>query len=463
MSGLRWRAVVAAAIGTFAASAMAQETGGGVGQDTLSAAQALLWTGRLDEAERTFGRVLEREPRAVDALLGIAQARRWGGRPLAAREAALRAVALAGDRADAREELAWTYVDAGRSASARAALGTSATPSPALRARLDELGSVAVKVTTVAYEDEREDEAGRLVRVSRLASRLALAIPLGDATATIVAGGTRVAASAAELDRGLVGGALSVPLGRAELSGGWAVHAGQEEHPLHEGHVAARVALSDAARFAISARRRPLVEIESLAIDEGAYHSAGPGGALDLALAGRRGVDELRLSVQGAPVRATYLYADGRAFEISDANRGWSAAVGAGVNVVAVLGFRAPVDLVLRWDAYLTGFAEPSAAYFSPSFLDGHSPGAEVRVRAWKALELFAEGGFTTALFSEAQESNDPEVKEEEGARREPGGWFGGGGAIVRSGRLTVSARGEVRNDPWYKSRRVFVSLGGAL
>jgi tetratricopeptide (TPR) repeat protein len=412
---------------------------GAASVENVAQARELLWNGKLHDAERSFARVLQREDGNVDALVGIAQARRWAGRPLAARHAAARALRLAPDRGDAREELAWAYVDAGRGAVASAVLHDLAAPSAALRARIDELSRPAVTVVGTAYEDSNG--------AVRLASRVGIALPLHDARLTVIGGGTRVTVAPEALDRGVVGAAVAIPLGRAELTGGWAMHRGADRALLHEGQVGVRLAFTDRARVGLAGRRRPLVEVESLATDEVAYHASGPGGALDPRYVAQRGVDELRLSMQGAPFRAVYAYADARGFTVTDANRGWSLAAGTGLNLLAVLGAGGPVDMVLRWDAYLTGFAEARPGYFSPSFLDGHSPGVELRARAGSVLELVAEGGYTLSLVSD----------------RGPGGWYGGGGVMVRAGALTFSARGQARNDPWYASRRAFVSIGTRL
>jgi hypothetical protein len=408
--------------------------------DDVARARALLAGGDPPAAERSFARILAGGGRDVDALVGIAQARRWSGRPLAAADAAARAVRLAPDRLDAREELAWAHVDAGRPASASAAFrGVRAIPSPALRARIGELARATATVAATAYEDSNG--------ASRVASRVALAFPVGDARLTLVGGGSRAEVGAAPLDRGVAGASLTVPLGRAELAGGWAAHRGPDEEPLYEGQLALRLAPSDGARIGVAVRRRPFVEVESLATDEAAYHAAGPGGALDPLAVARRGVDELRLSMQAAPLRGAYAYGDARGFQVTDGNRGWSAAAGAGLALLTALGARTPVDLVLRWDAYFTGFAEPRPGYFSPGFLDGHSPGVELRARAGPALELSAAGGFTWSLAS------DPG----------PGGWFAGAAITVRAGPAVVSARAEARDDPWYASRRAFVSVGTRL
>lgn len=440
---MTWRAwwwVTAAVVVSLGASlpAAAQDAGGGDGG--LAAARALLWSGRLAEAERGFERLILRDGRKVDALLGVAQARRWSGRPLAAREPAARAVALAPERGDAREELAWTYADAGRAAGARAAFaGALAAPSPALRARLHELSSAAVTLSNVAYEDSNG--------AVRLASRASVEIPFQDARLRLVAGGTRVAVASETLDRAVGGASLAIPFGPVELRGRWAAHGSGGEPPLHEAQLGGRIFLSDALRLGLSVARRPFVETEGLSTDEAAYHGAGPGGALDPAFVSRLEVREARGSAAAAPFRATYLYADARGFTVSDANRGWAVAAGTGVNVLGALGVAGPLDVVLRWDAYFTGFDEPRTAYFSPPFLDGHSPGVELRVRPARAVELVAEAGFTRSL------SSDPG----------PGGWFGGGAVTVRTGRFTLAGRAQARNDPWYASRRAFLSLSGRL
>jgi len=157
-------------------------------------------------------------------------------------------------------------------------------------------------------------------------------------------------------------------------------------------------------------------------------------------------VDEAKLAVQLAPASALYLYAEGRAFAIGDSNRGWSTAAGTGLDLVRLAGSRWPLQAYLRWDAYFTGFAEARSGYYSPGFQDGHSPGLDLRLRVGDAVTLGLEGGRTFALFSDSR-----------------AGWFGGGQAQVRVGRLSFAAHAQVRDDPWYGSRRFWATLRAEL
>jgi hypothetical protein len=424
---------------------------------TIEAARRQLWSGDLAGAERSFSAILRRHPRSVDALVGLAQARRWSGRPRSAGALAARALGLDPSRADAREELAWALLDAGRpSRAARTFDRGSAAPSPPLAERVRLAGRPSLSLAGVGYSDSNG--------VVRVAPRVGLGFHLGGDVRLRFAGGlARVTAAGEGVDLALAGVTLSVPLGPFELGGGWAVHRipGEtvQEGPwplpqqdgsatfVHEGRISVGAAASDALTLGIEARRRPVLEPESLATDERAYHAAGPGGTLDPVAVARRGVDELRFSVQAAPLRSAYLYAEGRAFELTDANRGWSAAAGAGVNLLALLGAKGPVSLTARWDAYFTGFEAESPEYYSPPLVDGHAPGVELRARLGRHLEIAGEGGLTFSL------TTDP------GAR----GAFAGGAVALRSGRWELAARGQLRNDPWYASRRALLTLATRL
>jgi hypothetical protein len=291
--------------------------------------------------------------------------------------------------------------------------------------------------TATAYDDSNG--------VARYATRAALDIPLWDARLQLVGGATRATSADGQLDRALAGLTLRVPAGPAELAGAWAAHLGTDEEPLHEGRIALRLRPGSTVRLGVEARRRPLVEPDGLAVDDAAWHEPGPGGALDPLRVGRRGVNEFRVTAGGSPLPVTYLYADARAFAVTDGNRGWTTAAGGGLNVAGPLGLAGAIDLFLRWDAWLTGFAERRTGYFSPGFLDTHSPGAELRARAGPRLMLHANGGITRSIASDPGE----------------GGWFAGGGLSLLAGGLEIAVRAQVREDPWYASRRAFISIGG--
>jgi tetratricopeptide (TPR) repeat protein len=399
----------------------------------VAAARALLWHGELAAAERAFESILDGDPNNVDALIGLAQARRWSGRPLAATAPVARAVLLAPDRRDSREELAWAYVDAGRPVRASALLQAAAVePSAELAKALERLRKPVLSLSATAYDDSNG--------VARLAPRFALAFPLpGDCRLVVGAGASSVQDGGETIDRRVAGASLSIPWERASLSGEWAVYQGAGA-PLYEGELSASYRILDELRLALAARRRPFLEpAEPLAADEQAFYDAGVNGALDPAAVARRGVDELRLKVQSAPLRASYAYADAKAFRVSDGNHGFSAALGVGFDLVSLIAKGSPVSFFARWDTYVAGFAEPRPAYFSPSSLVAQSPGAEMRVRIGSALEVMGEGGMT---FTQGQS-----------------GWYGGVGSRLRLAAFSLALRTQAREDPWYHTRKAWVEI----
>jgi hypothetical protein len=403
---------------------------------TLGDAEALLWAGRLAEAEAAL------EPLASDgdpsALVRLSQARRWSGRPLGAREAALRALAVAPRRGDVREEVAWTWVEEGRAASALEVLGGDpAGASNELLARIRALRRASASVGGTAYSDNHG--------VVRLAPRLRIDVPWGpDARLSLGGGGTRLSQDGTAGWSESAGAELAFPLGRVELGGGAGIHRVGGEL-LTEGHAGLVFRPSDALRLDLLARRRPFVEGSLILTTEmDAFHEAGAGGAVDITALERRGVDELRLGVAAQPFGGTWVYAVGRAFLTSDRNSGWSAALGAGASLTRILRARGPIEATLRWDSYLTGFSELRAAYLSPPYLDVHSPGLEVTLRAGDALALSVEGGpaFTT------------EVAAPDGF-----GWFAGAGVEVALGRAKLGLRAQARRNPWFESARAWTRL----
>lgn len=74
-------------------------------------ARVLAWRGDLDLSELRWRTYLSAHPEDVSAWVGLAQVLRWMGRPFAAREALDRAVALAPDDRDAREQMRWVRAE----------------------------------------------------------------------------------------------------------------------------------------------------------------------------------------------------------------------------------------------------------------------------------------------------------------------------------------------------------------
>jgi hypothetical protein len=399
----------------------------------LAEADALLSAGRLADAEAALEPLASRgDP---SALLRLSQVRRWSGRPIAAREAALRALALAPDRRDVREEVAWTWVDAGRAAPAMEVLDrAAAAASNQLVARIGELRRASASIGATAYSDNQG--------IARYAPRVRVDVPLWrDARLSVGGGSTRLSQQEAEWSEG-AGAEVAIPLDFIQLIGGAGVHRLSSGALLTEGHAALGLRPVDEFRVELRARRRPFVEgVPILATELEAFHGAGVGGALDLAQVERRGVDELRLEIAAQPFGGSWIYGVGRAFATSDHNTGWSTAVGAGLSVTRLLRARGPLEAALRWDSYLMGFSEPRTAYLSPRFLDAHSPGAELTLHLGSSCALSVEGGPTFSSDSAALQGM---------------GWFGGAGVEVALGRAKLGVRAQARRDPWFESTRAW-------
>lgn len=278
--------------------------------------------------------------------------------------------------------------------------------------------------------------------LARAAPRLTVELALPrEARLALGAGASVLGQAGARATHTLAGVALALPLGPLRLEAAYALHQGSGG-PLHDASGALDLTLAEGWGIALGARHRPLIEgAAALATGEEAFHAAGAGGALLLPEAQWLPVDEARLSVRAAPARATFVYGDGRASAIGDGNRAWSAAAGVGVDLVAAAAPGLPVQAWVRWDAWFTGFRESRAAYFSPSFQDVQSPGLDLRVQLGP-LAATATGGRTLALWSAGQ-----------------AGWFGGGALQVQAGGVELSLRGQVREDPWYTSRRLWLQV----
>lgn len=238
----------------------------------------------------------------------------------------------------------------------------------------------------------------------------------------------------------MVGATLSVPWRIVRATAAHAVHV-DTASTLHETALAAAVKPDARLELSVAIRRRPFVQMaDTLAVDDQAFYSAGPGGATRLAAAWPLTVDELRLGAKGGPTRWSYVYADARGMKISDGNRGWTVSAGAGASVMAIAGADGPLDVTARWDTWYATYSEVQAAYYSPDDVVSHSPGVEIRFRR-PAFELAGEGGVT---FAPGQSFT---------------GTFAGGSGILRLGRVSVVARAQARRDPWYASRRGWIAI----
>lgn len=403
---------------------------------TLSEAEALLWGGELSQAEAALEGIVQREPENAGAWIRLAQARRWTGRPLAARAAVERALEIDPTHAEAGDELAWTYADEGRPHSARQVLeARRRAPPEGMAERLARVEATELGASAVAFEDSGG--------VWRIAPRLAVALSLpANLKLRVGGGGSLLGRGEDRFGRGVVGFALHIPMGPAEITGGWAIHHG-ETTTLHEGSGQLSWRFSDVFRAAVGARRRPFLEqAPALSTDEAGFHAAGANGAFLVPQLAARGVDELTASVSGSPLRGAFAYAELRGFQTTDQNRGWSSSAGAGIDIVSAAGLSWPFTAVLRWDSFATAFAEPRVAYFSPALLDGHSAGVELRYRPLQNVLLLAEGGPTFPL---AVAGNS--------------GWFGGGAVELAFSRFTLTARAQSRTDPFFTSRRIWAAV----
>ncbi len=391
----------------------------------------LVAEGRIGEAEEGYRAWVERDPGSVDALLGLCRILRWTGRPLESRALASRAVALAPGRTDTREELARTYVAEALPEEANESLAGAAPQD--VRSDLSRLRRVSVVVSSAASDDTNG--------VGRVAPRIAVEVPLpSDVRLTVGAGMS--ALRSPDVVHQLVGASVQVPFEHVTWKAAYVLHEGAGTL-AHEGEAAVQVRPIDALGATLSVRRRPLIETaDSLATDESAFHGAGAGGALDPAAAQWIFVDEARLALQIAPLRFMYAYGEGRAMLIDDGNHSWSVASGVGLDLIALAGMRAPMQLYARWDAYFTGFASPRTAYFSPASLDGQSPGLDLRVRFADAISAGVEVGRTFSLSGATG-----------------GGWFGGGQLAVQASTVSLALHGQIRDDPWYGSRRLWLAV----
>jgi hypothetical protein len=406
------------------------------GAGRLAEAEALLWSGQLDPAERSLQALLADEPGNVGAMLRLAQAWRWSGRTLAARALLQEAAALDPVRPDVREELAWTFLDHGMTAGARRALGQS-QPGQALRARLERLEAPELTMLAVGFEDSHG--------VFRFSPRVGAQFKLpGDLRLLAVTGVSHTRGDGGRIDSAIGGAGATFSLGRAELAGGWAVHHGALTRTLHEGFAGVTLRVADPLRLGLRARRRPFLEQAApWSLDEAAFHAAGAGGAIDPVALSRRGADELVFSGAAAPLRGLYAYSELRLFWTTDQNEGYAAAAGAGLDLGAAFGWKLPVTPVLRYDGFVTAFGQPRAAYFSPPFMDAHSAGVDLRLRLGERVRLLAEGGRTFPLWGEGD-----------------AGFLWGGGAELDFSRVSLRVRGQSRADPLFSSRRLYASLG---
>lgn len=398
--------------------------------------QIVLWQGRLGAAEDGFERLVERAPREPAGWIGLAQARRWQGRPLAALEAAERAAVLAPEEPDARAELADAYLDLGMPYRAREALGAGADDERARRiARARR--PVASASTSVAA-----DSFG----ITRIAprARVEATLPL-DLHIAAGGGASDFRADAASLQYRIAAAELAVRRARVAVQGWFAAFQGEDDLLLTAGGGSLRWRAGDRLSTTLRAHRRPLLEAgDPLATDERGFHGAGTGGASDLAAIARRGVDELALSFEAAPLPGAYLYAEGRGMLLTDDNRGLSLAAGTGIDLLRAVGLDTSVAAVARLDTYLVHFEQQNPSYFSPGRFDGHLASGLLR---WQGggFAIQAYGGRSFSLGTSGV------------------GWAAGGGLDWKGERWTVAARAERRDDLFYQVTRGWLGIAASL
>jgi hypothetical protein len=392
-----------------------------------------LWQGELAEAEQGFEEILRREPGATDALVGLAQIRRWSGRPLGAWALAERAVGAGPDRQDAREELAWARADLGLGRAARRGVEGLSVPGD-LDRRIRQLVGPMLHVMPLVSE-ESFDVARSTVR----------AVVSGE-----IPGGVRVEAGGGHtrLARGGSGVEYVTAAGSAELQQrAWSLHLSlgiqaTRDSVIPDALLRVLVRVSDRFRGIAGLRRRLFLEgAEPLEVEEGAFYAAGAGGATDLPLASRLGVDEARLQLQAEPMAGSYAYGDLRGLRASDENLGYAVAAGFGLDLARAAGRRSPIQVMAHWDGYWAGYREARAAYYSLPGFDSQGLGVTARWQSWARLGLFVAAGRTLSFSADSD------------------GWFGGGGLEFRSGPVRCKTRVEIREDPFFDWRRAWLSL----
>ena len=128
--------------------------------------------------------------------------------------------------------------------------------------------------------------------------------------------------------------------------------------------------------------------------------------------------------------------------QLGDGNQAYSLAGGGGVNVLALLPGYQPFSLFARWDTYMAGYEYQSTLYFSRETFDAHAAGGELRWRSPWNLVVSAEGGRTFPIIQDAVT-----------------GWFAGGALEVSTGIVSVQARGQIRKDPYFDWRRLWLGV----
>lgn len=402
----------------------------------LERLQVMSWASRTAAAEDGYRALLAEQPDNATAHAGLARMQRWQGQTLAALGTARSAVERHSADGASREELGLAYAALDLPDAARIAIAPVGKPSAELARAIAEADRVAIALASAASSDS--------FGVHRLAPRARVAWTLSpDVRVQLGAGSTHLRKETEVLDYGLAGVRIAKATPRVEIGVGAAGYAGKDML-LGEASAACALRLHDSFRVVIGARRRPLLEpADPLATDDSAFFAAGSTATMPLAVA-RRGVDEARVSASLAPHRALYAYGDARAMKLSDGNRGYAVAAGAGLDVLALAGSSPHVGLVARLDSFATGFGHERPDYFSPARFHGELVAAQLKL-ALAPVVMSVHGGLNVRLGSSAA------------------GWTAGGSLDLRVGPITLQARGERRDDLAYSSTRAWLAVTSDL
>ena len=300
------------------------------------------------------------------------------------------------------------------------------------------------------------EESGRLLR---FALRSTIATQLSKRINMVVGGGATYIREQGDsvIKQGLLGISLRIALGRAQLTALAAGYLHQEMFSVQR-----QGALSDESVTTFSPagggaigyqshgihtqlriHRRPFIELaQPLATDAELFYSAGVGGAAVLEQVRDLTVKEVQASVRIAPSTAWAVFANGRGFQISDSNRGYVAWAGGEFDVLSILSPTLPLALYATWAGYVTSYGESRGEYFSPTRLHSQSVGGKARLQV-APVSVTGYGGLTYSHTGEWSR-----------------GWYAGGHFHMTKGKFVMSISGEMRKDPYYDWRAMWISAG---
>ncbi len=392
----------------------------------LERSQVLSWKGDLAATERGYSAILAQNHQNADALLGLAQIRRWAGRAKDALSPIEQAAKIAPNRADIQEELRLIKADL-----VSAPKNDRKPPQPAP----NEKPRIAFFTSTPVSDDT--------TNTLRVASRSSIEFePIRSLRVAVGGGFTFAKQGETEVDYRLGGADVAWSRGLWTIDAGGAFYYAKTDGWLGDARLSASLR-GQYGSLTVSARRRPFLETAP-AIKTGveAFHSAGVGGALVLEEVRRSSVNELRTTGSITPARWVYVYADARGLSITDSNIGYTAAAGLGIDPLAIA-TKLPVGVWARWDSYLTGFRETRTGYFSPNAFDRHTVSGELRWSITPGLQIAGNVGYSFAIGAAAG-----------------GGLSGGGWVDWRLGPFVASLRVQIQDELYFQSRRGWLRLG---